>query len=416
MREDTLPDCSRTEGMDRSGLARYVLAATLARLADGGGVLAVILLCMAGSNSAAWAGTLAACITLPHLAGPFIARRLDTARDSRRIIATACLAHTVLIVAVTLSFSRVPLPVTGILLAGAGLCGPLLTGGISTHLPAIAGPSRRSQRRAHGWDVATYGLGGTVGPSIVALLAAWLSPSAALLALAGATFLAAFFIMRIPKTGDDASDKHRQVPRAAATIMLIVQNVRLRRTMYLTLAVAFCVAVLPVTAVSLAPVLGVAATTAAYLTVAYGSGNLAGSAWLMIRPLDGEPDKLMVRFACCIAAGVFLILLNMHFAFLMLLFFMTGMLNAGFFAATLAARSEYSPSECRGQVFVWVGALKITAGSLGTAAAGRLMLTDSVWPLATGIIVLVCFIGMAMTEQTLAALSPPDDDELDRPT
>lgn len=100
---------------------------------------------------------------------------------------------------------------------------------------------------------------------------------------------------------------------------LIVRNVRLRRTLYLTLAVAFCVAVLPVTAVSLAPALGVAATTAAYLTVAYGSGNLAGSACLTARPLSGEPDTLMVRFACFIAAGVFLILLNMHFAVLLLL-------------------------------------------------------------------------------------------------
>lgn len=414
MKEEALSGCARAEGMDRAGLARYVLAATLARLADGGGVLAVILLCVAGSGSAAWAGTLAACITLPHLAGPFIARRLDSAHDGRRVIAAACLIHTGLIVAATLTFSSVPLLMTGVLLAGAGLCGPLLTGGISCHLPAIAGRSRESQRRAHGWDVATYGLGGTVGPSLVAALAAWFSPPAALYALAAATALAAFFIMRIPHTSGAAAGENRQVPGPVATMRLIVRNVRLRRTLYLTLAVAFCVAVLPVTAVSLAPALGVAATTAAYLTVAYGSGNLAGSACLTARPLSGEPDTLMVRFACFIAAGVFLILLNMHFAVLLLLFFVTGMLNAGFFAATLAARSEYSPGECRGQVFVWVGALKITAGSLGTAAAGRLMLTDSDWPLALGIIVLASFISIAITERTLASLTPPESGERDR--
>lgn len=414
MKEEALSGCARAEGMDRAGLAWYVLAATLARLADGGGVLAVILLCVAGSGSAAWAGTLAACITLPHLAGPFIARRLDTAHDGRRVIAAACLIHTGFILAATLTFSSVPLFITGVLLAGAGLCGPLLTGGISSHLPAIAGRSRESQRRAHGWDVATYGLGGTVGPSLVAALAAWFSPSAALYALAAATALAAFFIMRIPHTSGAAAGENRQVPGPVATMRLIVRNVRLRRTLYLTLAVAFCVAVLPVTAISLAPALGVAATTAAYLTVAYGSGNLTGSAYLMARPLSGEPDTLMVRFACFIAAGVFLILLNMHFAVLLLLFFVTGMLNAGFFAATLAARSEYSPAECRGQVFVWVGALKITAGSLGSAAAGRLILTDSGWPLALGIIVLASFISIAITERTLASLSPPESGERDR--
>lgn len=406
MKEETLSDNPRTEGMDRTGLTRYVLAATLARLADGGGVLAVILLCVASGDSAAWAGILAACVTLPHLAGPFIARRLDTAHDGRRVIAAACLIHTGLMMVATLTFDRVPLPVTGILLAGAGLCGPLLTGGISSHLPAITGQSRQSQRRAHGWDVATYGLGGTVGPSLVAALAAWFSPPAALYALAGATALAAFFIMRIPKTSSGAAGEHQQVPGSVATIKLIVRNARLRRTLYLTLAVAFCVAVLPVVAVSLAPVLGIAATTAAYLTVAYGSGNLAGSVCLMIRPLGGEPDMLMVRFACFIAAGVFLILLSLHFAVLLLLFFVTGMLNAAFFAATLAARSEYSPSECRGQVMVWVGALKITAGSLGTAAAGRLMLTDPILPLAAGITVLAVFISLAVTELTRELFQP----------
>lgn len=89
------------------------------------------------------------------------------------------------------------------------------------------------------------------------------------------------------------------------------------------------------------------------------------------------------------------------------------MLNAGFFAATLAARAIF-PGECRGQVFVWVGALKITAGSLGTAAAGRLMLTDSDWPLALSIIVLASFISIAITERTLASLRPPESGERDR--
>ncbi|KAJ9430100.1 hypothetical protein PMI39_021240 [Pantoea sp. YR343] len=60
--------------------------------------------------------------------------------------------------------------------------------------------------------------------------------------------------------------------------------------------------------------------------------------------------------------------------------------------------------------------MKITAGSLGTAAAGRLMLTDSVWPLAMGIIVLAIFIGVALTEQTLYSLHALNDDERERPT
>jgi hypothetical protein len=45
-------------------------------------------------------------------------------------------------------------------------------------------------------------------------------------------------------------------------------------------------------------------------------------------------------------------------------------MNSYFFAATLAARSEFAPPQVRGQVFVWVGALNLAAGSAGTATAG----------------------------------------------
>lgn len=54
------------------------------------------------------------------------------------------------------------------------------------------------------------------------------------------------------------------------------------------------------------------------------------------------------------------------------------------FAVTLAARSEYAPVESRVQVFIWVGALKIaagsagSAGSAGTAAAGATT-THAAW-------------------------------------
>ncbi|MEW7002272.1 hypothetical protein M5585_29920 [Serratia ureilytica] len=73
-----------------------------------------------------------------------------------------------------------------------------------------------------------------------------------------------------------------------------------------------------------------------------------------------------------IVAGLLSIFIVSSFLPVFVCFFITGMLNAAFFAATLAARSEYFLLP--GQVFVWVGAMKITAGSLGTAAAGQLML------------------------------------------
>lgn len=51
------------------------------------------------------------------------------------------------------------------LLFASDIFGPMLTGGISSRLPSVAGPEQRSQRRAQSWDVASFGLSGTVGPA-----------------------------------------------------------------------------------------------------------------------------------------------------------------------------------------------------------------------------------------------------------
>lgn len=78
----------------------------------------------------------------------------------------------------------------------------------------------------------------------------------------------------------------------------------------------------------------------------------------------------MTRLAAAVAGGLVLVLLAPAFSLALLTFCVAGVLNAFFFAATLAGRSEFAPREARGQVFIWVGALKIAAGSAGTAAAG----------------------------------------------
>ncbi|MFH8253435.1 MFS transporter [Streptomyces roseolus] len=149
------------------------------------------------------------------------------------------------------------------------------------------------------------------------------------------------------------------------------------------MTVALSVAALPVTAVAGTPALGVSASAAGLLTAAYGLGNLAGSAGVMIRPPRTEADRLTTRLAAAIAAALLLITLAPSFPLAIAAYAAAGIANAYFFAAALAARSEYAPGDARGQIFVRVGALKITAGSAGTAAAGALV-SASLLPLLLG--------------------------------
>ncbi|WP_440709906.1 MFS transporter [Herbiconiux sp. YIM B11900] len=357
----------------RWGLTRYVAAATLARTADGGGVVAIVLV-VTTSGAPGWlAGLLGASITAPHLLGPFLARRLDTARDGRTVIALACLVHGAALAAAVLLYPLVWPVLTALLLFASGLVGPFLTGGISSRLPAIAGPDQHHQRRAQGWDVATYGLGGTIGPTIVAVISVWATPTAAALVLAGGTFAAAVLVRLLPYAPPAAASA--DVPRPLRTLRIMAASGPLRRTLYLTTTVAGSVAVLPIVAVSSTGSLGAAAGAGAALTAVYGIGSLLGSVGVMVRPLRGGADTLMTRFALAVAVTLVAVTLVPNLALAIVAYAAAGIANSFLFAATLAARSEYSPAAARGQIFVWVGALKITAGSAGTAVAGALVAT-----------------------------------------
>lgn len=386
----------------RGALARYVAAASLARMADGGAVVAVVLLATTRGDGGQVAGLLGACLTAPHLLGPFVARRIDLADDGRKVIALACLLYAAALAAAVATYGRVPLAVTGLLLALAGLCGPLLTGGISTRLPAIAGAGLR---RAQGWDVATYGIGGTVGPSMVAALSAWASPALAAHCLAAATFLAAGLVMRLPYAAPAHGGNPQAVPGAWRTIALIARDGKLRRTLYMTVLVAFSMAALPITAVQMTGQLGIPLASAAAMTAAYGIGNLAGSIGVMLRPLRGSPDRLMTRLALCAASGLCAIMFSNGWPLAVCMFWIAGVVNAFFFAATLAARTEYAPANARGQIFLWVAALKITAGSAGTATAGLLTGWDARTPLLTGALLIATAAMLAYLPKRTSGLS-----------
>jgi MFS family permease len=356
-------------------LARYVLAATLVRSADGGAVVAIVLLANACGMPGWLAGLLGASITAPHLLGPFIARRLDTTRDGRKVIAFSAVLHGVLLAAAALL-----LPVTvaiwpAILLFASGIFGPMLTGGVSSRLPSIAGPEQRSQRRAQSWDVASYGLSGTLGPAAVAWIAAASDALTATLVLAAAAVVGAGAVLALPR--QEPLDKAIDVPSPGRTLRLIWKRGPLRRTLGLTVTVAFSVAALPIYAVATAPAFGGAAA-AGTLVAAYGIGNLLGSAALMVRPLSRDADPLMSSLAALVAAALILVTLTPTLPASLIAFCLAGTANAMFFAATLAARSEYAPIEARGQIFIWVGALKIAAGSAGTAVAGA-TIAPTVW-------------------------------------
>src|SRR4051812_20678311 len=130
-------------GDARGPLARYLAAATLARGADAGAPVGLALLATSSGlrHGAAVGGLLAAALTAPHLLGPWVARRLDAARDGRWVLAAAFAGYGLALAAGALLLGRAPLALAAAAVVLAGTCGPLLTrgGGRPAPPPARAG-------------------------------------------------------------------------------------------------------------------------------------------------------------------------------------------------------------------------------------------------------------------------------------
>ena len=169
----------------------------------------------------------------------------------------------------------------------AGLCGPLLTGGMSSRLAATAGEGRE------GWDALSYGLGGTGGPALVALATAVTTPLTAVLALSAATALAAVLTRTLPRLEPAAGG--RRPPSAHEALRLLITDGRLRRVNLITVLASFGAGGLAV----IAAVLG-----SATLMAAFGLGVLAGSLLVTAFPLRGEPERMTAYGAAAQAVAL----------------------------------------------------------------------------------------------------------------
>jgi len=391
-----------------------VLAATLARTTSGGAVVGIVLLVTTHGGTESLAGLLAATITAPHLMGPFVARTLDRAQDPRNVLAAACVIHGGLLAAAVLAYPVASPWLVAALLTGSGLAGPLVMGGLSSRLPDIAAPDRRSQRSAQGWDVASYGISGTLGPALVALLAASTDASVALLVLAATAISATAFVRLLPPTLPRSSTAAALKP--ITTLRLMLGTGPLRRTLYLTMCVALAVAALPVAAVGLAADLGTGAAAAGVLTAIYGAGGLVASITLMVRPLRADADRSTTMLATAVATALALTLLSYSFWIAVVMYAVAGACNSYFFAATLAARSEYAPDTARAQIFVWVGALKIAAGAAGTVLAGVLIAPHVLIPIIVAAVIAYLAAAAASLERTPRPLRGSDTQQSEQQT
>jgi len=354
--------------MNACGLQRYVTAATVVRCADASAAVGLVLLAVDTGAGARAGAAPAVALTAPHLLGPWVAHRLDRARDGRAVLAGAFVVYSAAIAVAALLLGRAPLAAAVGATLLAGTAGPLLTGGMSSLVAGLARDGERAQRRAEGWDAVTYGIAGAGGPAAVAAVATLTTPLAAVLTLAAAALAAAPLTLTLPAC-------HRAAPGDALavrdTLEAMAARGPLRRATVSVLVTALAFgAVLSVVAVMLGAALTDRAGAGAALVAAYGLGNLAGSLLVTAFPLTSEPDVTMPRLVALLGGGLVLCALAPTYPLALAGFALCGAVNAPFMAATLAARSLYAPPGGRAQVFVSQAGAKIAMASAGTALAG----------------------------------------------
>jgi hypothetical protein len=348
-----------------SGLRRYAVAATLARVGDGGAGVGIVLLAVSrmGGRGALVGGLLVAALMVPHVCGAWLGHVVDRARDVRRPLAAGCAVYAIaLAVAVGLLAAGRPWPAGAALLV-AGLCGPLLTGGISSLVAGLGG----SPERALGIDVITYAVAGSAGPAAVAGIAAALSPLAGLWGVAVLIMLAAGLIRFLPVAPRPAKLPETPAGRGGAVLLTVRP---LRRVTLTTLAAAATGGGVGVAAVLLAVDLSGDGSRGAWLICALGVGNLVGSLAVLARPLRGDAVRRSLGLAAALGAAYLLVAAAPSYPTAVAAFALVGLLTAPWVTATLDARDEYAPPGRRGQVFVALAGWKIAAASAGSAIMG----------------------------------------------
>jgi hypothetical protein len=228
------------------------------------------------------------------------------------------------------------------------------------------------ERRAEALDAATYGLGGTVGPVLVAVVVARFSALAAIAALGAVALVAAAGALVLP-----AAPADREPGRAPMPLRQVVTAIAgvgpLRRVLAATTVAALGTGGLLVVAVVFGARLGGHAGGGPLLAAAFGLGGLAGSLALTVRPLRTEPERTTLALMAATGGCVALCALAPSEVTAAVTFALAGAVAAAEFTASLAVRSAYAPPGTRAYVYVTMASLKTGCAAAGAALAGALL-------------------------------------------
>ncbi|MEU3725143.1 MFS transporter, partial [Streptomyces sp. NPDC031705] len=348
------------------GFGRYLAAALAARFASEGMGMAVVLLALERTGSAAHGAFILTAWLAPHvLAAPLAGAAAARARRPRLFYAGALAGFTAALAALSLLLGRAPVPVVLAVAVLGGSCGPVVTGGLSSLVAGLlpAGPARD---RAYGWDASTYNAASVTAPAAVGLVGAAASAGPAMAVLAVSAALAALLAASLPYE-DQGAGRSPDGPRAGLGAGLAaLWRVRELRAITSATTLAFVgIGSLTTTSVLLAAGLDRPGAGGVLMT-AFAVGALAGS--LTLGRMTGVAPGRLARWGMAgTGAALGVAAFTPSVALTAVAFAVAGVCDGPLLTATLRIRSEHAPAGVRAQVFTLGAGLKVTAASAGAA-------------------------------------------------
>lgn len=350
-------------------LVRYLGVAVLARLADEGARVALLLLAISRTGSTAFAGLLVAALMVPHvLAAPVAGALADRVRRRRPLYVGFLLAYGLCLGLCGVLTGRAPAAVVLAVAVLGGCFGPLLTGGLSSLVRGLV--SQRRRERAYALDVMSYGLAGICGPAVVALSAVLAGPAVATGVLAASAAAGGVLLATLPIRGRRADAGGAAPAPVGGGVTALWQIRHLRAVTAATSLGALAFGALPVVAAVLAVQYGAGYAAGALISAA-GAGGLLGSLAYARCPVWADRPERVVM-ACLFAGALPLALVPVvpGVGAGLVLFTVSGFFTGPQSSALFASRDRHAPVAVHTQVFTLGAGLKMTAAALGAALAG----------------------------------------------
>ncbi|WP_426514333.1 MFS transporter [Dactylosporangium sp. McL0621] len=175
---------------------RLLAAAALARTADAGAGVVIVLAAVRQLGGPAQGSLVLAVLLVPHLvAGPLVGLVTDRARRPRLVHSGFVAGFGIAMGGILSLLGHVPQPIVLVLAVVAGCCGSMVFGGLSSRLDDVVAEPDRARFR--GLDAATYNVADIFGPAAGAALAVSVGVAAAAAVIAAACLSAAVLLLTV---------------------------------------------------------------------------------------------------------------------------------------------------------------------------------------------------------------------------